>query len=335
MPANIYNENVYSFKKQMWHGLGEVGREGESAVSVFGRMEPITFEKRPFAVMLNGKTVESGDFAIVKLGKSEIIIGNTKDRYELMQLSTYCQLYDDAVRKPVETLGFIGSEGSRMFLTWELPEIDIHGDKVCLYGFLCVGFDGLFGEDLYLTNVRVVCQNTWNMAISNAKNTQNHGRGTLYSGKHNNKNHARDLSAWMSHIQGDAEKNVEIVQNLFCKMDTIKVNKDQAYGLFNKIYKDPEPLPDFYPETLRAEKQKVIDDKTEKAQENRDLAMELFGGKGIEIAPTAWGCLQTVTEAENWHKPSKKDASFSILLGNKHNIMTTAIDVISDYVNIQ
>jgi hypothetical protein len=59
----------------------------------------------------------------------------------------------------------------------------------------------------------------------------------------------------------------------------------------------------------------------------------LFQGKGIEITPTAWGVFNCVTEAENHHKPSKKDTVNSILLGSRANIMEGAMTVISDFVN--
>ena len=61
--------------------------------------------------------------------------------------------------------------------------------------------------------------------------------------------------------------------------------------------------------------------------------MDLFKGNGIQITKTSYGLFNSVTEAENHHKPSKKDGTYSLLLGNKNLIMNGALDIISDWTN--
>lgn len=331
MSDNIYRQNVYSKAVEMWHSKGRVGMENESAMQVYGQMFPVSFEQRPFSVTLNGVAVVSDEIAIVRVGeKEESIVGHTKGRYDLTQPAEYCALFDESVSRPVETLGFIGSDAARMFITWELPAIDVHGDKVLNYGFLAVGFDGKYGEHLYNTGVRVVCQNTWNLAVSDSMNAKDGVRGQVYSGKHNQKTHERDLSAWMRYITTQAEEYVAIHESLFCKMQETPVKKDLAATLFAKVYPLKDNLGAFYPDDIREEKQTPIDTYNQKQTESRDLAMELFAGAGIEIDSTLWGVYNAVTEAENHHKASKKDFAYSILMGNRAGIIENAMAVCAD-----
>jgi hypothetical protein len=334
MTDNIYKQNVYSLKEQMWHSKGYVSQVEETAEIAYGHMEEVIYEQRPFSIVLNGELLESKDFGIVRMsGGKEVLIGHTRGRYSLIQPVEYFQLFDENVKVPVETIGFLGTNAEKLFTSWCLPDIDIHGDVHKLFGMLHVGFDGKYGEHLYIADVRPICANTVAMAIGDSESTNNHGRGSLYSGKHNNDNHKRDLGIWMSYIQRDAEKNVEMIKSLFCKMDSVPLNSDNAYSLFSKIYSVDDIVPDFYPDELRDEKQGKIDDKKETAQERVDLAMNLFQGAGIEIAKNCYGAFNCVTEAENHHVTAKKDRVNSILFGGSALIMNKATSVIGDYAN--
>jgi hypothetical protein len=332
---NIYRQNVYSFAQEMWHSKGRVGKERETCVEVYSQMDQVTYVKEEFAAHLNGSMVGSGFFMIKRIDSSgrEVIIGNTKDCYEILQPMQYAELYDLAVGQPCETMGFLGTNAEKMFITHCLPDIDIYGDPMKLYNLLSVGFDGKYGEHQHVVRTRVVCQNTETVAIREAEQTKNQGRGDLYVGRHNNPNHIRDLKAWLSLVQKSAVETVEMTKNLFCKMEETPLTVDQAFGLTQEIYPNSPEIPAFFPEELRSEKQEKIDKENEKAQETRELVMNLFQGAGIEIAPTCYGFYNANTEMANHHMASKKDFAYSVLLGNRANMMNRATGVITNYVN--
>lgn len=329
MSDNIYGQNVYSLKEKMWHGKGIIGVEEENAMSVYGRMIPVEFEQRPFGITLNGTFKETGKhYGIIRSeGGKEKVIGETKGRYNLTQPVQYATIFDEYVGKAVETMGFLGTHGQKMFITWNLPNIDVHGDKVEMYGFLAVGFDGKFGEKLYETGVRVVCNNTWNMAVSDA---QERVRGAVYTAKHSMNDHEERLGIWMRYITNKAYENVEIYQNLFRKMEEKPIGVDEAYGLFAKVYEKKGNIDgSYYPSELLEKDDAKIIEYNEGQEEKRDMAVELFKGAGIEITPTVWGAFNCVTELENHKVKSKKDKTESILLGNRQSIMQQAMDVMS------
>jgi len=335
MTDNIYKQNVYSLKEPMWHGKGTVGEDGEAASSVYGRMSPVEFEQRPFSIPLGGTTVhETKLFGIVRVGDGkEKLIGEAK-RYNLTQPARYAALFDEYVNRPVETMGFLGSSGQKMFITWNLPNVDVHGDEIRMYGFLAVGFDGKYGEKLYETGVRVVCSNTWNMAVAESSDSTKRG-GVIYTGKHNMSDHEERLGIWMRYTTKQAEENVLIYQNLFRKMEETPVtNSDLAYNLFSKVYPLKNSLGEFHPDELRGKDQGKIDEYNLSQETKRDLALELFKGKGIAITPSVWGVFNSVTELENHIIPSKKDKTESILLGNRQAIMQNAMSVLSEYAEI-
>jgi hypothetical protein len=169
------------------------------------------------------------------------------------------------------------------------------------------------------------------MAIADAEKTSNHGRGQLYVGRHNQISHLRDLEAWLGYVQTESENSVEIIKNLFCKMQDKPLTVDEAFGLTKQVYPDPDEIPVFYPDSLRNEKQEKIDEGTKKAEENRNLVMDLFKGAGIAVDKTCYGLFNSVTEFECHYHPSKKDSTYSILAGNKQNVMEEALVVIGDY----
>ena len=335
MADNIYRQNVYSYAEEMWHSKGWVGKEQETCVQVYNQMQPVVYVKEEFVAHLNGKPQGSGFFMIKKIDHEghEVIIGNTKDRYEILQPLQYAELYDESVGMPCETMGFLGTNAEKMFISHKLPSIDIYGDVMRLYNLLSVGFDGKYGEHQHLTTVRSVCENTHNRAIREAEETKNQGRGDLYIGRHNNPNHIRDLKAWLSLVQKSAEENVEMTKGLFCKMQETPLTVDEAFGLTKIIYPDPEAIPLFYPEELRSEKQEVVDTKTEKAEKTRDLVMELFQGAGVEIDKTCYDFYNANTEYANHHIASKKDFAYSVLLGNRNGMMDKALVTVRDFVN--
>jgi hypothetical protein len=337
---NIFGQRFYGHREPAWHLLGFVTQEDMTAgESLTGLGGGYWLEKRPVTVNLNGNEQETGDFAIVRSptfdDATERIFGYVTKQYNIIQPLRICELFDENVRQPVETLGMLG-KGEKLFLTWKLPDMDVKGDILKLYGFIAAGYDGKFGASLNLVKTRVVCQNTFSSAVSEAENNKVQGQGKVWSGKHNSTNIERDLGIWMEYVQERAETQLAKEQELFVKMaETPMKDKDTIYNLLFKIYPNPAKLPDYYPDKLRQEKQDKIDELVEKSERDADMVMSLFNGQGTAINATTWGLFNAVTEAENWARSTKKDASASIMIGNRSKTMSVALDVIGKYTLAQ
>lgn len=340
MSDNIYKNNVYSRKIKMWHSKGRVGDGDETAVQVYSQMEQVEFRRVPFTLQIGDKEIQNNVFGIVRMEGNKVkLIGNTKDRYVLRQPIEYIKKFDSAIRKPVETVGFLGSNADKLFITWTLPEIDIHGDPIEMYGLLSFGFDGKYGNHLFITSVRTVCENTHNLAVADAAETENHGRGknnnnAVVTTKHNQKDHLDVLGYWMTYVDSEAERQVQMMKSLFCKMEEKPLSLDEAYGFFSKVYPYPENARTFIPpELVKKETEHYDADKVD-ADKHRDILMSLFDGEGIAINKTVFGAYNCVTEFQNHRVMAKKnDGTDSILIGNRSKVMSEAFSIARDYVS--
>jgi len=336
MSKNLMSK-MYSLDEMPWHKDAFVSKVKMGAQEALSVIEGVYYEKRPVTVFLNGLQQETDDFAIIRSAipsdPKEAMLGFVKKNYNILQPVEICSEFDSNVQEPVETIGFLGT-GEKLFLCWVLPGFDVNGDEVKLYGFVAVGYDGKFGATLYVVTVRVCCANTWALAVQEGENTKSEGRGRIWSGKHNSHNLARDLGIWMEHVQEKAVLKSQHVSDIFNSMagKAIEGNKDLSSLLF-KIYPDPKSLPFDFPEKLREEKQTVLDALKEKAENDRVVVEQLFGGQGIKITADAWGLFNCVTQYENHVRMTKKPANYSILFGNRANTMSKAFGVINDWVD--
>ncbi|HBD93194.1 MAG TPA: hypothetical protein DC057_03380 [Spirochaetia bacterium] len=328
---------MYSMNEMPWHKNAVVSTFPQGGVEALGTIQGLWYEKRPVQVVVNGTLQETGDWAIIRSGipdhPEEKVLGFVKKNYKILQPIDICEGFDVSVNQPVETLGFLGS-GERMFLTWVLPGFDINGDEIKLYGFVAVGYDGKFGATLYVVTVRVVCANTFAMAVqeSTTKNYKLEGRGRVFTGKHNSSNLGYELGAWMEHVQERAVAKSQSASDLFNLMASKAIKNSQSLNsLVYKIYPDPEPLPVDYPSKLRDSKQERIDVSIEKATRDRELVTRLFNGGGIAIDATGWGLFNCVTQLENHERVTKKPSEYSILFGNRANTMAKAASVIANW----
>ncbi len=333
MSANIFGNRFFGHREPAWHGLGYVTDKDMSANEVLEIIGKYEFVKRPFYVQMNGKLEESKEFAIVRTATGDDPIersfGTVTQWYNIVQPSIIADLFDENVSQPVETMGMLG-KGEKLFLTWKLPTIDIHGDEIKMYGLVVCGYDGKYGANLHLTTIRTVCQNTLNIAVG--ENDKITGAGRIWSGRHNSKQVESQLGLWMKHIQAQAEEQAELTKSLFVKLDSVKIADEQtARGLFAKIYPMPIAPSDNMPEQLFKDRLQKFEEEVTKVEKNRSLAYDLFAGAGTNINDTSYGLLNAVTEYENWAGTIKKPINYSVMFGNRSNNMLRALNVVSDY----
>jgi hypothetical protein len=337
MAHNIFQDRFYSNRQKAWHGIGhvsEVDQTGIEALTAIGG--GYYFEKRPLIVTLNGKAIETEDFAIVRSplpdDPTERIFGYATKRYTLLQPLEVIELFDEKVKEHVETLGFLG-KGERMFLTWKMPSFDVvKGDAVELYGLMAVGFDALMGASLNVVTTRVVCQNTLCMALSEAENTREIGRGRIWSGKHTTKLMKYEFGEWMGFVQDNAKKQVDLTKSLFKRLAKVPLEEEnEVYRLLFAAYPDAEPLPKnaYIPPSLRQKEEEKIETKNELMGKYRSGIHSLFtSGQGTAITPNYWGLLNATTEFFNWGQMEKKPANASILFGQRSNRMNDMVEVL-------
>ncbi len=180
MPHNLFEGKVGLNRKPAWHGLGTVFTQDVDAYAAaqtldVGRqygMMPYVHGKRDQLMLTDYQAIVStfkgtlhtrGAYHID--GKSIFIYGVVSKDYELLEHRQMCALWDLATHgAPVETIGVLG-KGETLFLTSKLPGFDVAGDACSNYLLLMSPLDGKTAITAKTTSVRVVCQNTLNLAL--------------------------------------------------------------------------------------------------------------------------------------------------------------------------
>jgi phage/plasmid-like protein (TIGR03299 family) len=178
----------FSVKEKAWHGLGQIVQDYPTSAEAikFAGLNYIV-EKRPLFTYdaENMQADEDTDikipeiiipnfFATVRID-TEQVLGIVGNKYEVVQNETAFTFFDSLVADDsgikYETAGALGN-GEKIFITAKLPDIIKVGrnDIIEEYIFLTTSHDGSGSIMAAFTPVRIVCNNTLNMALKNHSN---------------------------------------------------------------------------------------------------------------------------------------------------------------------
>ena len=166
-------DSFFSVKEKAWHGLGKIVEEyptSEEAIIFAG----LDFEviKKPIQTM-DFEEIKSY-FATVRTDTAQTL-GVVGSKYEVVQNRTAFSFFDALVSNgegiKYETAGALG-DGERIFITAKLPEMIKVGrnDLIEQYIFLTTSHDGSGSIMAAFTPIRIVCNNTLNMALKDNTN---------------------------------------------------------------------------------------------------------------------------------------------------------------------
>lgn len=167
MAANV--ESMFCTREKPWHGLGvEVKAAPTSADAL--RLSGLDWTVKQEAIFTdNGKEI-AGYKANVR-STDKRVLGVVTDRYKVVQNTEAFAFTDELLGNGVryETAGSL-QEGRRVWLLARLPrEYIISGERISPYLVFSNTHDGSGAVKVAVTPVRVVCNNTLNLALSTAK----------------------------------------------------------------------------------------------------------------------------------------------------------------------
>jgi phage/plasmid-like protein (TIGR03299 family) len=190
MSHEIYQNRFVAHREPAWHKLGMVFDQPLDATEAFALMGEFDVVKEPLyripapqlvtsgslsytveqpQVLVKGKYVLTGHFPE---HNGEVAVshhyGVVDERYELVSPKKLVSLWDMLVKANVETMGVL-QKGKRFFMTTQLESFDIKGDehKNYLSIFSPHGTNQcIIG---LISPVRTVCWNTYQCALSAAK----------------------------------------------------------------------------------------------------------------------------------------------------------------------
>lgn len=168
MSANV--ENMFSVRETPWHGLGTVIQEAVNSEQAL-KLAGLDWEIIQIPVEYKG-TKTGHQFNI--RSSDDTVMGVVGSRYKPVQNKDAFAFTDELIGGDVryETAGSL-QNGKRVWMLARMDSIRVLDDEVEPYMCLTNSHDGFSSMKVCMTPVRVVCQNTLNMALSNAKRSWN------------------------------------------------------------------------------------------------------------------------------------------------------------------
>lgn len=212
---------------------------------------------------------------------SNIPLGLVSDRYKVVQPMEVLEFFRDMVGSiaHLETAGVLRNGAHYWALAKMDGEFSVAGDKVNQYLLLASSCDGSLATQARLTSVRVVCNNTLQIAAQE--------KGNVVQVRHNSIFNPQAVKSQLGEFD-DAFKHFEHTAKYLA---SIKLSSAQAQAVFTKVLGG--------------------DDKKPSRAATRALALFDGAGIGAELESakgTAWGALNAVTQLMDWETARTPDA---------------------------
>ena len=165
MSANV--ESLFSVREVPWHGLGKIIEEAPSskdAIIEAGLNWLVTSEP----IFVGGNEVKGYRANVRSTDKK--ILGVVSDKYRIVQNEEAFEFTDALLGEGCvyETAGSLAS-GKRVWMLAKLEGTKLQGEDFEPYLVFTNSHDGSSSIRVAITPVRVVCQNTLNLALRGAK----------------------------------------------------------------------------------------------------------------------------------------------------------------------
>ena len=164
-----YVESMFSVREKPWHGLGTIVMEAPASAEAL-KLAGLDWTVVQEPVYTDNQELIKGYKANVRSSDRKVL-GVVSDRYKVVQNTDAFSFTDELLGKGVryETAGAL-QEGRRVWLLARLPkEYVIAGERISPYLVFSNTHDGSGSVKVAVTPVRVVCNNTLNLALNNAK----------------------------------------------------------------------------------------------------------------------------------------------------------------------
>ena len=167
MSANV--ETMFYVREKPWHGLGTEVKEAPTSADalVYAGLDWSVIQKEVYTedgTMIPGYKANLRD-------TDSAALGIVSDRYKVVQNEDAFRFTDDLLGAGVayETAGALQG-GRKVWMLARMPHrYIIAGDEIAPYMVVMNSHDGSSGIKVAMTPIRVVCQNTLNLALGSAK----------------------------------------------------------------------------------------------------------------------------------------------------------------------
>ena len=250
-------ESMFYCGEKPWHKLGEEVAEAQTSADAI-RLAKLDWEviqtpvftyhvpKGEQQSLESKNTMRTISNMMVNVRQTDgKILGVVSDRYKVVQNKDAFAFTDELMGANVryETAGSL-YEGRKIWLMAKLDDYKILDDNIQPYLVFTNSHDGTSAVRVIITPIRVVCQNTLNLALANASRSWS----AVHLGDISKKiTDARDTLELTDHYLNLLKAEAE-------KLNKMKVSDEQ----FDKIVEHLIPLPPVHPEKAEAKRRHLL-----------------------------------------------------------------------------
>ncbi|MDD4834011.1 MAG: DUF932 domain-containing protein [Lutispora sp.] len=280
-------ESMFYVREVPWHGLGVQVQEAPRSVDAL-KLAGLDWK-------VNQEPIYTADMFKIDGFKANIrstdkkVLGVVTDRYSVVQNDEAFQFTDSLLGEGVryETAGSLAG-GKRVWLLAKLPDTHtILGDEVMPYLVFSNSYDGSAAIRVAITPIRVVCQNTLNLAMANAK---------------------RMWSA--PHVGRIEEKFEEAKQTLLHANHYMTQLNKEAENLIRKYLTDKRAK-EFIQELIEMPDNATVVQARNTNRLRDDLAIRYFEAPDLEDMPkSAWRIISAISDFATHTEPLRKTVNY-------------------------
>lgn len=308
----MFDSTIFEARTIAWDGLGNAVTEtktSEEAISLAG----LDWEVQQKPIYLENEVLIDGSLANVR-SDNEKVLGIVSGRYNVVQ-NTEAFAFTDALLGEGVTYETAGSlkGGKIIWLLAKMPEsFDLLGDKVNPYLVFTNTHDGSGSVKVAITNIRVICQNTLNLALNTAKRT--------WTARHTGSIQYKMTDAMMTLEL--ANRYIEATKETFEELHKVKMNEFSLYRTLNNLV----PITEVMTERQKANAEAVREDILYRYNNAPDLVvLDRTGARLVQAVADTVDHMEPLRQTANYKENKfKKTIEGNSLLDRAVGILLAA-----------
>lgn len=285
MPAEV--ESMFYVRETPWHGLGT------NVKNALSSNEALTAAKLDWNVIQKEiKTIDNISIPNVRANVRETdnkVLGIVSDRYKILQNLEAFKFTDELLGGDIlyETAGSLQC-GRKIWLLSKLSnEYKFQDDEITPYLVLSNSHDGSAPVRVAMTPVRVVCQNTLNLALCTAKRS--------WSVRHTS--NIRNAIYEARETLGLAQNYMKQLEREMLSFHHIKIDDNKLNKFINLLIPKPPNVPSIKSNNI----DKIHEDIRTRFYQAPDLA---------NMEQTGYRFINTISDHETHFKPFRSTKSY-------------------------
>lgn len=287
MSANV--ETMMYVREKPWHGLGTKVDEAPTSAEAL-ELAGLNWKVEQTPVYTADGTLIP-NYKANRRNTDKSVLGIVTDRYQIVQNDEAFEFTDSIVGETengvvkYETAGSL-NHGKKIWLLAKMPTQKVLDDEVEPYMCFTNSHDGSGAIRICMTPIRVVCQNTLNMALSQAKRS--------WSTKH-----VGDIEAKLEEAKMCLELADEYMYNLGIeaeKLANTTLRREQIDEILNEMF----PVDDLTSERKKSNIQQIKD----------EFYISYFMPDIEKFRETAWGAINAMSDCVTHTAPKRNTTDF-------------------------